>query len=70
MATLVRGPVLAALALSGCGDHLVDSQYEGDPVFSMFFKYASEGLQSGMEDPALDKMIASAPKKSLSNNWA
>jgi len=32
----------------------------GDPVFSMFFKYASDGLQSGMVDPDLDKMIADA----------
>lgn len=32
----------------------------GDPVFSMFFKYACEGLQSGVCDPELDKMIAEA----------
>ena len=32
----------------------------GDPVFSMFFKYASEGLQSGVRDPNLDAMIADA----------
>ncbi len=33
----------------------------GDPVFSMFFKYASDGLQSGVEDPVLDEMMA-APR--------
>ncbi|MDZ4135990.1 MAG: ABC transporter substrate-binding protein, partial [Paracoccaceae bacterium] len=32
----------------------------GDPVFSMYFKYACEGLQSGVCDPELDKMIADA----------
>lgn len=32
----------------------------GDPVFSMYFKYACEGLQSGICDPELDKMIAEA----------
>ena len=32
----------------------------GDPVFSMFFKYACEGLQSGLCDADLDKMIADA----------
>ena len=32
----------------------------GDPVFSMFFKYASDGLQSGVEDPVLDEMMAAA----------
>ena len=32
----------------------------GDPVFSMYFKYASEGLQSGVEDAQLDQMIADA----------
>ena len=32
----------------------------GDPVFSMFFKYASEGLQSGVQDEKLDEMIANA----------
>jgi peptide/nickel transport system substrate-binding protein len=32
----------------------------GDPVFSMYFKYASEGLQSGIEDPKVDQMIADA----------
>lgn len=32
----------------------------GDPVFSMFFKYACEGVQSGVCDPELDKMMADA----------
>jgi len=32
----------------------------GDPVFSMFFKYACEGLQSGVCDAELDKAIADA----------
>jgi peptide/nickel transport system substrate-binding protein len=32
----------------------------GDPVFSMYFKYASEGLQSGIEDAKIDQMIADA----------
>jgi peptide/nickel transport system substrate-binding protein len=32
----------------------------GDPVFSMYFKYACEGLQSGICDADLDKMIADA----------
>jgi peptide/nickel transport system substrate-binding protein len=33
---------------------------KGDPVFSMYFKYHTEGLQSGMADPAVDDMIAKA----------
>ncbi|WP_172292031.1 ABC transporter substrate-binding protein [Pseudoruegeria sp. HB172150] len=32
----------------------------GDPVFSMFNKYGSEGVQSGVADPKLDEMIATA----------
>lgn len=32
----------------------------GDPVFSMFFKYASDGRQSGIADPKVDEMIANA----------
>jgi peptide/nickel transport system substrate-binding protein len=32
----------------------------GDPVFSMFFKYACEGVQSGICDADLDKMLADA----------
>lgn len=45
------------------GTRLVVAQHDnsrGDPVFSMFFKYASEGTQSGVADPALDDMIAKA----------
>lgn len=33
---------------------------KGDPVFSMFFKYDSEGRQSGISDPEVDEMIAKA----------
>lgn len=33
---------------------------KGDPVFSMFFKYASDGRQSGITDPKVDEMIATA----------
>jgi peptide/nickel transport system substrate-binding protein len=32
----------------------------GDPVFSMFFKYDSQGRQSGIADPKVDAMIARA----------
>jgi peptide/nickel transport system substrate-binding protein len=32
----------------------------GDPVFSMFFKYDSQGRQSGIADPKVDEMIAAA----------
>jgi peptide/nickel transport system substrate-binding protein len=32
----------------------------GDPVFSMFFKYASEGRQSGIADPKVDELITKA----------
>lgn len=32
----------------------------GDPVFSMFFKYDSKGKQSGIADPKVDEMIATA----------
>ena len=45
------------------GPEIVEAQHDnanGDPVFSMFFKYASEGLQAGQSDPTLDEMIASA----------
>lgn len=47
----------------GSGPTMVEGQHDnanGDPVFSMFFKYASEGLQSGMHDEELDAMIAAA----------
>ena len=33
---------------------------KGDPVFSMFFKYDSEGRQSGVSDPGVNQMIAEA----------
>lgn len=33
---------------------------KGDPVFSMFFKYDSKGRQSGISDPKVDEMIATA----------
>ena len=33
---------------------------KGDPVFSMYFKYDSKGRQSGISDPKVDEMIASA----------
>lgn len=42
---------------------IVQAQHDnanGDPVFSMFFKYDSEGLQSGVRDESLDAMIADA----------
>ncbi|WP_292294402.1 ABC transporter substrate-binding protein [Marivita sp.] len=45
------------------GPTLVAAQHDnanGDPVFSMYFKYASDGLQSGIQDPQLDDMIAAA----------
>ena len=45
------------------GPILVEAQHDnanGDPVFSMYFKYASEGLQSGVTDAKLDDMIANA----------
>lgn len=45
------------------GPQLVEAMHDnakGDPVFSMYFKYHSEGLQSGMADPVVDEMIAKA----------
>lgn len=45
------------------GPQMVEAQHDnanGDPVFSMFFKYASEGLQSGVNDPKIDEGIAAA----------
>src|SRR5690606_21644719 len=45
------------------GTRLVMAQHDnsrGDPVFSMFFKYASEGTQSGVADPKVDDLIARA----------
>jgi peptide/nickel transport system substrate-binding protein len=45
------------------GPQLVEAMHDnakGDPVFSMYFKYHTDGLQSGMADPAIDDMIAKA----------
>lgn len=45
------------------GTRLVLAQHDnsrGDPAFSMFFKYASQGTQSGVNDPKVDEMIAKA----------
>jgi peptide/nickel transport system substrate-binding protein len=47
----------------GRGPEIVEAMHDnanGDPVFSMYFKYASEGLQSGVTDADLDAMIADA----------
>lgn len=47
----------------GRGPEIVEAMHDnanGDPVFSMFFKYASEGLQSGVRDPMIDSKIAAA----------
>ncbi len=49
------------------GPMMVQAQHDnanGDPVFSMFFKYGSDGLQSGVTDAKLDKMIAKATAES------
>jgi peptide/nickel transport system substrate-binding protein len=45
------------------GTRLVLAQHDnsrGDPAFSMFFKYASEGTQSGVNDPKVDDLITRA----------
>ena len=45
------------------GPELVMAMHDnnrGDPVFSMFFKYACDGLQSAGCDPEVDKLIADA----------
>ena len=42
---------------------LVVAQHDnarGDPVFSMFFKYHSDGTQSGVSDPKMDELIEKA----------
>ncbi len=42
---------------------LVVAQHDnsrGDPVFSMYFKYHSEGTQSGVNDPKADELIEKA----------
>lgn len=45
------------------GPEIIEAQHDnanGDPVFSMYFKYHSEGQQSGLTDPKVDAMIADA----------
>jgi peptide/nickel transport system substrate-binding protein len=45
------------------GPEIVEAMHDnanGDPVFSMFFKYACKGLQAGGCDKKLDAMIADA----------
>ncbi len=45
------------------GPNLVEAMHDnakGDPVFSMFFKYACNGAQSGICDKKVDDMIAKA----------
>ena len=47
----------------GRGPQLVAAMHDnskGDPSFSMFFKYASEGTQSGFSDPKVDDLIQRA----------
>lgn len=47
----------------GRGPEIVKAMHDnanGDPVFSMYFKYACEGLQSGLCDETIDDMIAEA----------
>lgn len=46
-----RGPLLVAA---------MHDNSKGDPSFSMFFKYASEGTQSGFSDPKVDDLIRRA----------
>lgn len=45
------------------GPQLVEAMHDnakGDPVFSMYFKYACEGVQSGICDPKAEDLIARA----------
>jgi peptide/nickel transport system substrate-binding protein len=45
------------------GPQLVEAMHDnakGDPVFSMYFKYHSDGLQSGMSDPEIDAALSKA----------
>lgn len=47
----------------GRGPQLVVAMHDnskGDPSFSMYFKYASDGRQSGIADPKVDDLIARA----------
>ncbi len=46
-----RGPILVAA---------MHDNSKGDPSFSMFFKYDSEGTQSGFSDPKVDDLIKRA----------
>src|SRR5690606_31137055 len=45
------------------GTRLILAQHDnsrGDPVFSMYFKYHSDGTQSGIADPVVDDLIERA----------
>ncbi|MDZ7874627.1 MAG: ABC transporter substrate-binding protein [Rhizobium sp.] len=47
----------------GRGPQIVAAMHDnskGDPSFSMFFKYATEGTQSGFSDPKVDDLIQRA----------
>jgi peptide/nickel transport system substrate-binding protein len=47
----------------GRGPQIVAAMHDnskGDPSFSMFFKYATEGTQSGFSDPKVDDLITRA----------
>jgi peptide/nickel transport system substrate-binding protein len=46
-----RGPIMATA---------MHDNSKGDPSFTMFFKYASKGLQSGVNDAKVDDLIARA----------
>nr|WP_197025542.1 ABC transporter substrate-binding protein [Paracoccus pantotrophus] len=46
-----RGPMMATA---------MHDNSKGDPSFTLFFKYASGGLQSGISDPKADDLIARA----------
>jgi peptide/nickel transport system substrate-binding protein len=46
-----RGPIIVAA---------MHDNSKGDPSFTMFFKYATEGTQSGFSDPKVDDLIKRA----------
>jgi peptide/nickel transport system substrate-binding protein len=46
-----RGPIIVAA---------MHDNSKGDPSFSMFFKYASQGTQAGFSDPKVDDLIKRA----------
>lgn len=46
-----RGPIMVAAQHDNA---------KGDPVFSMYFKYNSDGLQSGIKDEKVDMLMAEA----------